>query len=232
MPEYRKLKRSISKSVSSGQPIKKFRFTKIYAYPRNYPSRQQGYINGRYTVGTPGPEYKLYDIGQGSTTINSGVPYSNDLLYQIAEGSASYNRIGDKISVKSVDMIWNIRSVQYTSGYPQVVDLFLVLDKQPDAGSATPSTVFSVTNTNLTFVRTEQLDRFVILRREHVDVDQGGGVSKTVQWHVPLDVNARFADGTGSPQSNNLLVYALSPISGLTDQINISYIARVKFTDK
>lgn len=194
----------------------------------------EGMIRGRATSGSGAPEIKNVDSSIG-VTVTSAVPLVSSLCSQIAEGVTGFNRVGQKIHVRSVDCIFNVRApVSNTNG--SFCDLFLVWDKQPDGNTAAAGTIFVSPTTNLTFTNRDNLDRFMILRREHCNfaaqTTGNGEGTKQFQWHVPLDLVSRFTDATGNPKTNDLLICALCPGStGSFNVVEVTGIIRLKFTD-
>jgi len=224
-PAIKKRRRSVSATSRSG-PAKFMQMSKSNFY------------RGRISNGSIGPEIKNLDATVALTTVNTASSYVYDLLALLAEGTGAGNRVGQKVMVRSVDVKWNLTgtpgSAVTTSTVPVFMDVFLVLDKQPNGSTAAATTIFTAASTNLTGSNIIYLERFQVLRRARVAFDISSGLSEAIDWHVPLNLATRFSDSTSSPATNGLLLVALSPAAtSLTTNIQpqVSYFARVKFLD-
>lgn len=189
----------------------------------------EGVINGVATGGPDGPERKKQDFLQANTNVAGTAPFLASLYTGIAQGTQSNQRVGDRITVKSIDFEANV--TQFSSTGSSFMDVFLVWDKEPDQSITTAATIFTNANTNLTFTAVAATDRFVILRREQIAMDSSN-IAKSIKWHVPFDLGIKWAEGTGSPMSNDVLVVALCPgTSGGASSANIAFIARTSYID-
>lgn len=200
------------------------------------PNQVEGVIRGKATSGSTAPEIKDYDVQVGTTSVVSGTPYILSMCSGIAEGAALANRIGAKILLKSVDIEMNITAIPGGSASISTasqLDVFVVWDKQPDGATPTVGAILVSSTTNLTFGNTNNLDRFVVLRRKSYSFDQTQGMSAILREHVPLQLAVRFGDATANPQTNDIYVVAVSPNTVAAGNVtsSIAYVARVKFTD-
>lgn len=207
---------------------------------RSAPSGQ--YVKGVYKAGKSGPEVKNIDVTVSNQVVTTAAPYTNALLDTIAEGTTDSNRVGMKIQVKSLDITFNMYAT-YTgiapvNATPTFVDVWVLHDRQPDqSGAAAASAIFTAATTNLVRMLPQNLDRYTVLRHERIPFDIASltaSCAKMVDYHIPLDLAVRYADGTGAPVTNDLLVAFLSPCASGNSvfQPNISYQYRVKFTDE
>lgn len=203
---------------------------------RPSPAPNGVYDRGVYRAGRAGPEVKNLDTSVGATTVTAAAPYTNALLDAIAEGTSDANRVGMKIQVKSLDITFNVATANAAAGTTQVfVDIWVIHDRQPDqSGAAAAGSIFTASNTNLVRILPQNLDRYTVLRHERIALSpgQGGESAKILDYHIPLDMSVRYADGTGAPVTNDLLVAFLTPSAAATWQPVISYQYRVKFTDE
>lgn len=198
----------------------------------------KGYFkNGRLTVGNSGPETKMRDLNVGETNVGFAAPYVSSVLKSIAQGDGISNRDGQTITVKSLDVKLNVEGVMgataplYSKGC--FLAFFILLDTQPNGTEATTSDVFTLNNTDLTFGYTPNLARFQVLRQDTFALDPYNRVAFK-QYHVPLEVATRFSDGTGVPQTNDILIAALSTgpaTNTLYFDSRISVVARPKWQD-
>lgn len=196
----------------------------------------EGLRNGVAVSGSDRPELKNYDVNVSATSVVSGTPYVGSLLSGIAEGTSDSQRIGQKIVVKSVDIELNVTLSLNgaTVGSPSAfMDYFVIWDKQPNAAQATAANIFATTTTNLTFMNTQNTERFVVLRRHRVCLDEAQGMGEIFHVHVPLDLATKFPDSNTFPTTNDLLICALSPntVAAGSYTPNIAYVARMKYSD-
>lgn len=200
-------------------------------------SMREGVINGVAKSGTDAPEIKNYDNNIAAASVVTGTPYVASLCSGIAEGTSDAQRVGQKILLKSVDIEMNVVAVPGASvgnlSPPCPIDVFVVWDKQPNAAQAAASTIFASSATNLTFLNTQNTERFVVLRRHSMVFDTVEHSGEVYKVHVPLDVAVKFPDANTFPTTNDILVCALSPnaVSVNSTTATIAYVARVKFTD-
>lgn len=189
-------------------------------------------VRGVIVGGPQGPERKKYETSNTSGVgVNTAMPYVQSLTNNLAQGTGVSQRIGDRIHIKGVDIQFNVQGG--SSGTPQYIDVFLVLDTQPEETTAAAGTIFESTNTNLTYVTLDGLERFQVLKRERICLDTGGGLTHMFTWHQSCELATRFSGSTTAPMSNDLLVVALSPsVNTATNFPTLSYIARLTFTDE
>lgn len=211
----------------------------IKARPRTRtpkPGQFEGVRNGVAISGSSAPEIKDYDVQVGTTSVVTGTPYILSQTSAIAEGAALGNRVGAKILLKSVDIEMNVTTspgVSITAATGCQLDVFVVWDKQPSGSTPTVGAILVSPTTNLTFGNTNNLERFVVLRRKSFVFDVSSGMNAIYREHIPLSLACRFGDATGAPQTNDIYVVAVSPNAVGAGNItaNISYVSRVKFTD-
>jgi len=192
-------------------------------------------VGGVLIGGPQGPERKKYETAnQAGSNVTTSAPYVQSLTNGIAQGVGVSNRIGDRIHVKAVDIQFNVSAgVGITVAAPEFIDVFLILDTQPQQTTAAASTIFSTPGTNLTYIDLDSLQRFQILKRERIHFDVAGSLTHQMTWHQSCELACRFDSGTAAPMSNDLLVCALSPAAITAGQSPLlSYLARLTFTDE
>lgn len=192
-------------------------------------NKVEGVIRGVPTAGPEGPERKKQDMLVAFTNVSATTAYVTSLYNNIAQGTQSNQRVGDRVTIKAVDFEANCKMNQTTG--TAFMDVFLVWDKEPAGTITTAGTIFSTNATNLTYTNVATTDRFVILRREQLCFDTSN-LSKSIKWHVPCDVGIKWSDAAGYPQSNDFLICALCPgTSGAAGSCDLSYIARSSYID-
>jgi len=201
----------------------------------------EGVIRGKATSGTSAPEIKNIDLPVAYTVVSTGAPYIASLTAAIAEGTTGLTRVGQKILLKSIELEFNFQGTTNSVVNPPAftvigqgvfMDVFVVWDKQPNGGVPAVGAILVSSTTNLTFGNVNNLERFVTLRRKRVWMDESNP-NEIWNLHVPLALATRFPDATGSPDTNDIYVVAVSS-AGLGAGVNqpvIAYIARTKFTD-
>lgn len=223
-------KNSRARSFEMKREMNRIRKAKRQAVPTAGAKNVGGVLIG----GPQGPERKKYEFAQAFTNVNTGTPYVNSMVGGIAQGTAVNQRVGDRVHVKGVDIQFNVQNSggAAPTSFAEFMDVFLILDSSPDAGTAAAATIFQSTSTNLTYINLDNLERFQILRRERIYFDTSGGYSQTFTWHLSAELAVRWG-AAGSPTSNDLLVCALSPSSNTVgNQPALSFISRLTFTDE
>lgn len=223
-------------SEDSGRWTKKSRSSPTYR--KSTKGKIEGWSKGKIVSGSSNAELKSYDVQQALTNVTSGGSLVVDLLATLAEGVTDDTRIGQKILIKSVDVILKLGSAVGATynglGVAQgFMDVALVWDKQPNGATATAAAIFKYPNNSASFGLESNADRFVVLRREHFTCDAYTGASKEVQWHVPMEMASRFTDATSVPQTNGLMIVGISESAAGTTLITpqCGFVARVKFAD-
>jgi len=153
----------------------------------------------------------------------------------MAQGTAVNQRIGDRIHIKAADLQFNVQvpGEAETNNTSTFIDIFLILDTQPQEGTAGAATIFQNSATNLTYIQLDSLERFQVLKRERITFDAADKFTHQFTWHQSAELASRFGSSTSTPMSNDLLVCALSPNAAATNLTpSLSYICRLTFTDE
>lgn len=190
-------------------------------------------VRGTLVGGPQGPERKKYETSNtAGVTVSSAAPYVQSLTNGIAQGTGVSNRIGDRIHVKGIDVQFQASAASVTAGTVAYMDVFLLLDTQPNGATPAANTIFETATTNLTYLELGVLERFKVLKRERMAFDAAGGVSRVWTWHQSCDLAIRFDTSTASPQSNDIYICALSPGTVAAAEPTLSYICRLSFSDE
>jgi len=193
-------------------------------------------VKGVVVSGPLGPERKKFDSSQGVTGVNTAAPFVLSLLNGINEGTSVNQRVGQRIHVKALDL-----NIQCSAGStltlgtgPQFLDAIIVWDKQPNEATATASQIFQNASTNLTFLNTQNLERFQVLKRVRINFDIAGSASYAGEFHIPCEMGARYSDASGtSPNTNDLVFVALSNnVASAGDFPGFQFNWRITFTDE
>lgn len=191
-------------------------------------------VRGTLVGGPQGPERKKYETSNtGGVVVTAANPYVQSLTNGIAQGTGVSNRIGDRIHVKGIDIQFQANSsATLAAGAPAFCDVFMILDTQPNGATPASNVIFENNNTNLTYLELGVLERFKVLKRERLNFDIAGSQSTVWTWHQSCDLAIRFDTATGSPQSNDIYVCALSPAANAATETVLSYICRLSFSDE
>lgn len=180
-----------SKRVKAANKIKKFM------------KRTTG---NKYRQATAGvPELKYDDNTLNVSLTQTG---SSQLVLTVAQGSDNTDRIGRKITIKSIqyDVVVSAATTELAT-YPNasnVAKMLVVYDKQPNGALGAWSDVINSTNSIVTpfcFKNYDNIDRFDILAIEEFEISEGGPNNCRRSRFIPLSLETRF-DGTGATISD------------------------------
>lgn len=192
-------------------------------------------VNGVLIGGPQGPERKKIEVAQSSVAVTNAAPYIQSLTSAISQGTNVSQRIGDRIKVKAVDLQFNIQSsgATATTAGQTFIDVFLILDTQPQETTAAAGTIFQTPSSNLTYIQLDSLERFQVLKRERINLDPAMGLSQVWTWHLSADLGVRFGAGTTAPMSNDILVCATTAQTAANSYTpQLQYISRLTYTDE
>lgn len=165
------------------------------------------------------------------------------LLNGVAQGSDFNNRIGRKITMKSI----TVRLVTFCStlSVSTLIRYFIVLDTQCNAAAATVTDVFSGTSPNMStyIMNLNNRDRFKVLMDKVQRIDVGANTTATpgipnrsfIKKYIKLNTPVTFG-GTGATVgsliTNSLLLFVSSD-SLIADgnKYTVAGNIRVRFTD-
>lgn len=178
-----------------------------------------------------GQELKYHDtILQLATGVDTGIYTSNGTTAEIdnvAQGTGANERIGRKITVKSISgrIAFTVQDRNYiasTGVYNNVqFMLWLVLDKQCNGALASPNDIFDPANTFRCLRNMQYSDRFQILNKWIIDMGvlstsfaAGGttvpivvGGTKTIDIYKKVNIPIEYSNSTGATteiRSNHL----------------------------
>lgn len=197
-------------------------------------------------------EYKFLDttVSGALDAVGAVAPTGGNSLVLVAQGASESNRVGLKITVRSIDLRGFIYSRGvYTGAYPlfDVVVLYLVLDKQPNGAAPSVTDVFNGSLLTVCHVNKSNEDRFVILKKyvhpivAYVIDSAGGGLvgcsAACFDIHEDVEIPVYYTSTAASitnVKSNNICVFVGCSNHGMgqtANTLNISAEARVCYTD-
>lgn len=226
MPAYR------SAWSGSVRPTKRRRTLKGYY-------RRTGYYGRFAPLGT---ELKFFDTNKASTATASAGTIFDDSLCHVPAGTGESERIGRKITIKSINLHTEalLISTASSSNCDDGVRMILYWDKQCNGATATVTDILE-TATYRSFNNLSNKNRFRILKDVFIDVSCQAGagngttnqfatVGKTRNFYIKCNIPVEFSSTTGAIaeiRSNNIGVLVISS-NGLME---FAYTARIRFTD-
>jgi len=206
-------------------------------------ARSAGRYSGRFSYGSRKGELKYFDTLVNFTFDTTGeVPATGQLL-TIPQGDGQSERVGRKITIKSVQMRVTVTPTLATFTGVDCVRLALVQDTQANGAAATYSGVGGVLEADqqVAFRNIDNSARFRILKDWVLPINSTGGVSgatlgglKVLQFYkkcsIPIVYDASAATGAiGTIRSNNLFLIARSAVND--DIIGCGGYVRVRYED-
>lgn len=154
----------------------------------------EGYVKGRYTSGNKATEIKAVDYTATSQIIGAAVNFVVDLTAGIAEGVAVNQRVGQQITCTSCDIEASFFVGNGNLTTNNFYSWYIVLDKQPNAGTALASAIFTNSTSHLNQRTLLNQDRFVVLAAENDDeaLSVYGPSGRRHKRFLKMDVTSRF----------------------------------------
>ena len=217
------------------------------------PQKQKPKIQSIQIPRTMKLELKSVDNPGNSTLFKtSGVPPTGLLLNGVAQGAAMYQRVGNKIQMKGLQIRGNLlNAATCVEGCLRMV---IVYDRQPNGALATWNTVFQMrdsagTTSSNTFamINVDQRERFVILRDKfwHApSVTYTGGVQTNgpsyptdSEWDVDEYIKLKGlkctfqgdTSGIASISTGSILMFLC--VNGTNDSYSLSWNTRLRYYD-
>jgi len=186
-------------------------------------------------------EYKITDTSLSFNFDTTGEVPATGQLCLIAGGSSSSTRIGNQVTLKSIQIRASVGFVPGAAATASsTAHLYIVLDKQANGAAATAANVFTGTNFATALRNSDLWQRFTILKHWKHTFTPNAGVTtgyNNVQYaldfykklNLPLKYNG--ASGViGEVMTNN--IFLLAGTDGASDDtIQFSGNCRVVFTD-
>lgn len=195
----------------------------------------------------PRPEVKYWDINQAgvpfvapATNSGTAMPFAGTAfcLNRIIPGEASNQRVGARVSTKSVSFRFEVDLPVTTStpvaGIPVQCSgrVVLVWDKQPNAAIATWSGVFQYAS-YLSYMDIGNAQRFTILRNQQFSLSPQGDQTLFFDGYVKINMDTIFpaASVNGAPTTGALLLMYISDQTAAASQPLIQGCWRVRYLD-
>ena len=180
------------------------------------------------------PELKYYQESATLSNIGAAVGLVT-YVSGIAQGSDDINRIGNQITVKSVDM--NIKCVSGYSSNPATYVVYLIRDN--DSNGVLP-TVSGTVNSILTgsqpinqLLRTAE-GRFKILRKKQLSglMLASGSEQFVFTWSIKLNTILTYRGTTGAQaNAGKHALYLVIVSDDASDTVDFAYSSQIGFTD-
>jgi len=187
-------------------------------------------------------ELKWLDTATSFNVDTTGEVPATGQLNLIPQGVEESQRVGRKVTIKSIHVRWNVQSAN-AAWQGSNLRILLVQDKQANGAAATYSGVGGVLETDsvTAFRNLENSNRFIIHKDWFFPLIPAAGVTtsfnlttRTIQWskkcHIPIEFDPSAATGAiGTIRSNNLFLIARSSLDD--DLITVSGVVRIRYVD-
>lgn len=204
----------------------------------------------------PRPEIKSVDCSVAPTAITTAAQFY--LLNGMVPGTQFYNRIGQKINMKSITIRWNIGVGVPGAAADDYVRIMVIYDKQTNGAFPALADVLQDISQNgtaqsdcLTGLNLQNRNRFVVLRDHTLsNYNALGTVQQVVSGadtetmdvvskveYIPLEGAETIFKSSGATgavtevQSGSLIVMAVGQTVA-NQAFNLSYRARLRYTDQ
>lgn len=188
-----------------------------------------------------GPELKYSDLTVNANPTNNGTVA---LINVVAQGSDNTDRIGRKITFKSIEYDYVYQNDSAALGtvaaWPDnaaCAKIAVVYDKQPNGALPAWSDIFTNTGSVMApfgLKNINNIDRFDILMTDRVVIDNASALAQRVHRYLPVNLECRY-DGTTSGiadiTSGSLLFCYADDNTNNTNNSTILGRVRVLYTD-
>jgi len=199
-----------------------------------------GGFYGRYNK--PGSELKFLDTAISVAPIDATYEVMTSCLNVVAQGGGESQRIGRKITIKSIQMrhVLTYVPAASTQGLTTVV-ICLVLDKQANGAAPAITDIFTSNSAATAMINLANSERFVVLKRFVFTLASSAGASGSfsraealIDFYKKVDIPVEY-DNTAATgalttvRSNNLLLTAGS--LGEDDVVLMTGTTRIRYSD-
>lgn len=186
-------------------------------------------------IAAPG-EFKSVDVnGQINSDLTGGV----GLLNGIAPGSGLDQRIGRQVTLKSIQIRFQV-NVTSGTGVDQVSRVLVVYDRQSNAAAPTTANIISAAGTGYDVLRPKNLDnrkRFKILMDRTFYLNASGESNSGVCFNFyrrlrhPMEFNAGVAGTIADIVSGSIYVVCVGNQAVGATAGQMTYFSRVRYVD-
>lgn len=218
----------VTRPYAAGATIRQVREDAARAAASSRQRRQASYSLNRLVGTTPGTGRPLYATGRGSMGVGEVKFFDVDVanpaaglletasvaatvptnafvgitqLNSVLQGATSYNRIGAKILIKSV----NVRGTFRLLGTAPVSEAFrfmIVFDRQPNGAYPSLASVLSDNISGATSfhsaINMSYKDRFVILRDQYRTLSPAGNTALVISEHIKTKLETQYKANAGT----------------------------------
>lgn len=180
-------------------------------------------------------EWKYVDVAATNVSppLDGGSPV---LLIPVAQGNSVNQRIGLRITIKSVEIRCAIQ--QKTTTLPGFFRISVVQDRQCNGEIASYQTVYQYPNT-VSLRNLGQRKRFKIIRDKiyPVQVHDSGNNVIMLHWYIKfkrpftVEYNGGTSDQASAIASNNLILYLIGSWTQADYTPSVTFLSRIRYTD-
>lgn len=217
--------------------VKKAKSTPSIAQVKKQTIKKCVKVRGTYCAGSGGKDLKTADFGISLQSPFSGTPYITSFVDTNAEGVTGTTRVGQKIKLTSIQYRLDVytlvgATVSASVSLPAFLDLFVLLDTQPNGSNAALSTYLQSVTSNTSYPFPQNDDRFVVLgKRRHYTCCSGNLVAECWTAFIKTNIDIKYPDSTGPPITNNVLLCAVSPNAApATTVLSPSFVGNIRYT--
>lgn len=188
-----------------------------------------------YTDSTPYELPEFVDITFSESFLTSDETGGGCCINEIVQGTGSSQRIGSKITIKSIRLRCTLSCATATTNS---VRICLVYDKQPNLAFPTLATIFQDSTATTSFVSSLNMSnvrRFVVLRDSistfNTDGPLGRYVNKLIKRKIICDYSSSDGDIGDISGGSILLLAGSSSYIHTTNAIHIKFNTRIRYYD-
>ena len=189
--------------------------------------------------GVPGRrgELKYVDVPDTLTTFTDGG--LGFLLNGLAPGTGASQRIGKKVTLKSIQLRASIgASIAGASPFQGMCRVFILYDKQTNASLPTIGNILETVH-GTSPMNMDNRERFVVLYDRQIALDQNGGnVSSQIKMYKRLNLTTVFNNGAAGTvadiNSGSILIVFISEQVNNTPATNspvVRWYSRIRYED-
>lgn len=236
MPSY---KRKAS-APSSAHPKKKGKSSASHKYKKTKLAEEQKFVDYKSGAGYNQTSTQPSIVNIDATNPVATPSYYIKCINSCAEGVSRYDRIGKRVTLKSVQLkglVENMTGAAYNN-----IRCLLIWDKQPTG--ALPNLTDILNNAaTMSLLNDDNSERFLVLKEEYFDMtgnNTSGNMTiecnKVLKWYVtPKNKETIFNAATQSDQAAGIakgaLYLVIASTGGTGSGIQASFHARVRFED-